>query len=45
VRGDLLFKLGRHEEARREFDRAAALTRNTREKALLLARARACMPG
>jgi len=44
VRGDLLFKLGRHEEARREFDRAAALTRNTREKALLLARARACLP-
>jgi RNA polymerase sigma factor (sigma-70 family) len=44
VRGDLLFKLGRHDEARREFDRAAALTRNTRERALLLARARACMP-
>jgi RNA polymerase sigma factor (sigma-70 family) len=43
VRGDLLFKLGRHDEARREFDRAAALTRNTRERALLLARARACM--
>ncbi|MBB4220188.1 RNA polymerase sigma factor [Variovorax guangxiensis] len=42
VRGDLLFKLGRHDEARREFDRAAALTRNTRERALLLARARAC---
>ncbi len=45
VRGDLLFKLGRHDEARREFDRAAALTRNTRERALLLARARACMAG
>ncbi len=44
VRGDLLFKLGRHEEARREFDRAASLTRNTRERALLLARARACLP-
>ncbi|WP_418125037.1 RNA polymerase sigma factor [Variovorax sp. 160MFSha2.1] len=42
VRGDLLFKLGRHDEARREFDRAATLTRNTRERALLLARARAC---
>jgi predicted RNA polymerase sigma factor len=42
VRGDLLFKLGRCGEARREFDRAAALTRNTREKTLLLARARAC---
>ncbi|RUR68592.1 sigma-70 family RNA polymerase sigma factor [Variovorax guangxiensis] len=42
VRGDLLFKLGRLDEARREFDRAAALTRNTRERALLLARARAC---
>jgi RNA polymerase sigma factor (sigma-70 family) len=43
VRGDLLFKLGRREEARKEFDRAAALTRNTRERALLLARARACL--
>lgn len=43
VRGDLLFKLGRRDEARREFDRAAALTRNTRERALLLARARACL--
>jgi RNA polymerase sigma factor (sigma-70 family) len=42
VRGDLLFKLGRLDEARREFDRAASLTRNTRERALLLARARAC---
>ncbi len=42
VRGDLLFKLGRRDEARKEFDRAAALTRNTRERALLLARARAC---
>lgn len=44
VRGDLLFKLGRRDEARREFDRAASLTRNTRERALLLARARACLP-
>ena len=38
VRGDLLLKLGRHDEARREFERAAALTRNTRERALLLER-------
>jgi RNA polymerase sigma factor (sigma-70 family) len=43
VRGDLLFKLGRRDEARKEFDRAAALTRNTRERALLQARARACI--
>ncbi|PIF77335.1 RNA polymerase ECF family sigma subunit [Variovorax sp. 54] len=42
VRGDLLFKLGRHDEARREFERAASLTRNTREQALLRARADAC---
>ncbi|WP_206179383.1 RNA polymerase sigma factor [Variovorax sp. RKNM96] len=41
VRGDLLFKLGRREEARKEFERAASLTRNTREQALLRARARA----
>src|SRR5687767_15414340 len=40
VRGDLLSKLGRRDEARAEFERAAALTRNTREKELLLARAR-----
>jgi predicted RNA polymerase sigma factor len=39
VRGDLLFKLGRLEEARAEFVRAASLTRNERERALLLARA------
>jgi RNA polymerase sigma factor (sigma-70 family) len=39
VRGDLLLKLGRREEARAEFERAAALTRNDRERALLLARA------
>src|SRR5688572_1104 len=39
VRGDLLFKLGRREEARIEFERAAGLTRNTRERELLLARA------
>ncbi|MEO8011681.1 MAG: RNA polymerase sigma factor [Dokdonella sp.] len=42
VRGDLLFKLDRHAEARAEFKRAAALTRNARERALLLARAQAC---
>ncbi|SFP62841.1 RNA polymerase, sigma subunit, ECF family [Variovorax sp. 770b2] len=42
VRGDLLFKLGRRDEARKEFDRAASLTRNSREQALLRARARAC---
>jgi RNA polymerase sigma factor (sigma-70 family) len=39
VRGDLLSKLGRHREARAEFERAASLTRNERERALLLARA------
>jgi len=39
VRGDLLAKLGRAEEARAEFERAAALTRNERERALLLKRA------
>ena len=42
VRADLLYKLGRHREARTEFERAAALTRNTRERALLLTRAAAC---
>ena len=44
VRGDLLAKLGRREEARAEFERAAALTRNTRERELLLSRAAACAP-
>ena len=39
VRGDLLAKLGRHDEARAEFERAASLTRNARERALLLERA------
>src|SRR5215468_5656553 len=39
VRGDLLHKLGRFEEARAEFERAAALTRNGRERELLLQRA------
>lgn len=42
VRGDLLAKLGRSSEARAEFERAAALTRNTRERELLLERARFC---
>jgi RNA polymerase sigma factor (sigma-70 family) len=42
VRGDLLVKLGRHAEARLEFERAAKLTRNSRERALLLDRAAAC---
>ena len=40
VRGDLLSKLGRRDEARAEFERAAAMTRNTRERELLLERAR-----
>ena len=42
VRGDLLFKLGRWAEAREEFARAAALTRNARERSLLQARADEC---
>ena len=42
VRGDLLTKLSRHSEARTEFERAAALTRNTRERELLLNRAENC---
>jgi RNA polymerase sigma factor (sigma-70 family) len=42
VRGDLLKKLGRMDEARAEFERAAGLTRNTRERELLIGRARAC---
>ncbi|WEF33710.1 RNA polymerase sigma factor [Pseudoduganella chitinolytica] len=45
VRGDLLHKLGRLDEARLEFERAAALTRNEREHTLLLARAGACCAG
>jgi RNA polymerase sigma factor (sigma-70 family) len=45
VRGDLLAKLGRMEEARVEFERAASLTRNERERALLLGRAAACADG
>ncbi len=39
VRGDLLARLGRRDEARVEFERAASLTRNSRERTLLLARA------
>jgi predicted RNA polymerase sigma factor len=42
VRGDLLEKLGRLEEARREFERAAKMTQNGRERELLLSRCRAC---
>jgi RNA polymerase sigma factor (sigma-70 family) len=42
VRGDLLKKLGRTDEARAEFERAATLTHNARERAMLLDRARAC---
>jgi RNA polymerase sigma-70 factor, ECF subfamily len=42
VRGDLLMKLGRHAEARVEFERAASLTRNVRERELLRQRAAAC---
>ena len=44
VRGDLLAKLGRLDEARAEFERAAALTRNVRERELLLERVRAAEP-
>jgi predicted RNA polymerase sigma factor len=45
VRGDLLRRLGRIDEARVEFERAASLTRNVRERNLLLERARACAEG
>jgi RNA polymerase sigma factor (sigma-70 family) len=45
VRGDLLDRLGRRAEAQREFERAAALARNQRERDLLLERARACATG
>jgi RNA polymerase sigma factor (sigma-70 family) len=45
VRGDLLVKLGRSDEARAEFERAAALTQNARERELLLGRAAACSRG
>jgi len=39
VRGDLLFRLGRYREAQTEFERAASMTRNIRERALLQQRA------
>lgn len=42
VRGDLLVKLGRYDEARREFERAASMTENERERTLLLNRAMKC---
>jgi RNA polymerase sigma factor (sigma-70 family) len=45
VRGDLLKKLGRMDEARAEFERAAGLTRNTRERELLIGRSKACAGG
>ena len=45
VRGDLLFKLGRLAEARAEFEHAASLTRNVRERVLLLERVAACREG
>jgi RNA polymerase sigma-70 factor (ECF subfamily) len=45
VRGDLLAKLGRFDEARAEFEHAASLTRNARERSLLLDRAAACERG
>jgi RNA polymerase sigma-70 factor (ECF subfamily) len=44
VRGDLLDKLGRKAEAGREFQRAAAMTDNARERAVLLGRMAACVP-
>jgi RNA polymerase sigma-70 factor, ECF subfamily len=45
VRADLLRKLDRLDEARSEFERAATLTRNSRERALLIDRALTCTPG
>jgi RNA polymerase sigma factor (sigma-70 family) len=45
VRGDLLAKLGRNDEARAEFERSASLTHNARERELLLKRAAACDRG
>jgi predicted RNA polymerase sigma factor len=42
VRGDFLEKLGRFEEARAEFEKAAFITRNERERRLLMKRARIC---
>jgi RNA polymerase sigma factor (sigma-70 family) len=43
VRGDLLEKLGRHDDARAAFERAALLTQNERERKLMLARAKSCL--
>jgi len=43
ARGDFLKKLGRLEEARAEFERAASMTQNSRERDLLLQRARQCV--
>ncbi len=45
VRGDLLAKLGRRDEAALEFERAAAMTRNGRERGLMLRRAQECRAG
>ena len=45
VRGDLLAKLGRHDEARAQFERAAELTRNAQERAVMLERAAGCVAG
>jgi len=45
VRGDLLAKLGRFDEARAELERAATLTHNARERTLLLESAAACARG
>jgi len=42
VRADLLYKLGRPHEARTQFELAASLTQNTRERVLLLTRAASC---
>ena len=44
MRGDLLAKLGRDDEARAEFERAASLTQNERERAALIERMAACTP-
>ena len=44
VRGDMLTKLGRTTDARSEFERAASLAQNSRERDLLLARAKLCEP-
>jgi RNA polymerase sigma factor (sigma-70 family) len=44
VRGDLLERLGRYDEARTQFEEAASLTRNSREREVMLKRAAACAP-